>query len=130
MVHYERDSVSVTTVRQPRNRLNIDMPLQQLFQSLTNSMSAKNITSEESRGNKGGPLHKKRPGRVPNGLRFNTSQTNHQHVPSDQENNPRLAQAPGKRKKKHINKKRSMAAYLKNQRQYANSSFHSHEPDL
>lgn len=66
------------------------------------------ISSQECRGNKGGPLHKKKPGRVPNGLRIEALKNNHQHVPSDQENNPRLAQTPGKRKKKRLNKKRSM----------------------
>uniref|UniRef100_A0AAV2JB98 Uncharacterized protein n=1 Tax=Knipowitschia caucasica TaxID=637954 RepID=A0AAV2JB98_KNICA len=65
----------------------------------------KNMTSEESRGNKGGPLHKKKPHTVPNGLRFNAGHTDHQHAPSDQENNPRLAQTL-KRKKKVIGKKR------------------------
>lgn len=66
------------------------------------------ISSQDCRGNKRGPLHKKKPGRVPNGLRIEACKTNHQHVPSDQENNPRLAQTPGKRKKKRLNKKRSM----------------------
>lgn len=66
------------------------------------------ISSQECRGNKGGPLHKKKPGRVPNGLRIEGCRNNHQHVPSDQENNPRLAQTPGKRKKKRLNKKRAM----------------------
>lgn len=65
------------------------------------------ISPQERRGNKGGPLHKKKPGRVPNGLSIEACKNHHQHVPSDQENNPRLAQTPGKRKKKRLNKKHS-----------------------
>lgn len=64
------------------------------------------LTSPERRGNK---ANKKKPGRVPNGLRIEAcNKNNHQHEPSDQENNPRLAQTPGKRKKKRLNKKRKL----------------------
>lgn len=68
----------------------------------------KNMTlrPQESVDNQAGPLHKKKPVRVPNGLSLEACKNNHHHQqPSDQENNPRLAHTHGKRKKKHLNKK-------------------------
>ncbi|KAK7125759.1 hypothetical protein R3I93_021204 [Phoxinus phoxinus] len=59
--------------------------------------------------NQAGPLRKKKPGRVPNGLNIDLhkdrlNHNNHQHHHSDQENNPRLAHTHSK-KKKHLQKK-------------------------
>lgn len=71
----------------------------------------KNMTlkPQECRDNQAGPLHKKKPARVPNGLSLEPCKNNHHHQqPSDQENNPRLAHTQGKRKKKHLNKKHTM----------------------
>ncbi|KAM7374803.1 hypothetical protein PAMP_007440 [Pampus punctatissimus] len=72
---------------------------------------AKNMTlkPQESRDNQAGPLHKKKPARVPNGLSLEPCKNNHHHHQhSDQENNPRLAHTQGKRKKKHLSKKHTM----------------------
>ncbi|XP_056141169.1 autism susceptibility gene 2 protein-like [Lampris incognitus] len=68
------------------------------------------LKPQEHRDNQAGPLHKKRPSRVPNGLSLEPCRNNHHHhhQPSDQENNPRLARTQGKRKKKHVHKKHSM----------------------
>ncbi|KAG7483779.1 hypothetical protein MATL_G00041970 [Megalops atlanticus] len=46
-----------------------------------------------------GPLHKKRPGRVANGLSLGRRKARHLHQHSDQENNPRLAHTLSKKKK-------------------------------
>ena len=68
----------------------------------------KNMTlkPQEGRDNQAGPLNKKKPARVPNGLSLEHFKNNyHHHQSSDQENNPRLVHTHGKRKKKHLNKK-------------------------
>ncbi|KAG1970590.1 autism susceptibility protein, partial [Pimephales promelas] len=65
------------------------------------------LKPHERRQNQAGPLRKKKPGRVPNGLNIDLHKdrlNNHQHHHSDQENNPRLAHTHGK-KKKHLQKK-------------------------
>ncbi|XP_016119905.1 autism susceptibility gene 2 protein-like [Sinocyclocheilus grahami] len=67
------------------------------------------LKPHERRQNQAGPLRKKKPGRVPNGLSLNLhkdrlNHNNHQHHHSDQENNPRLAHTHSK-KKKHLQKK-------------------------
>eukprot|EP00064_Thunnus_orientalis_P016796 superscaffoldBa00003409_g16867 len=67
------------------------------------------LKPQESRDNQAGPLHKKKPARVPNGLSLEPCKNNHHHhQPSDQENNPRVAHTQGKRKKKHLSKKHTM----------------------
>ncbi|TKS83649.1 hypothetical protein D9C73_017762 [Collichthys lucidus] len=74
-------------------------------------IAKKNMTlnPQECTENQAGPLHKKKPARVSNGLSLEPCKNNHHHQqPSDQENNPRLAHTQGKRKKKHQNKKHSM----------------------
>ncbi|CAB1429878.1 unnamed protein product [Pleuronectes platessa] len=71
----------------------------------------KNMTlkPQECSDTQAGPLHKRKPGRVPNGRSLETCKSNrHHHKLSDQENNPRLAHTQGKRKKKHLNKKQSV----------------------
>ncbi|ROL54343.1 Transposable element Tc3 transposase [Anabarilius grahami] len=74
-------------------------------------ISKKDMTLKphERRQNQAGPLRKKKPGRVPNGLSLDLhkdrlNHNNHQHHHSDQENNPRLAHTHSK-KKKHLQKK-------------------------
>lgn len=67
------------------------------------------LKPHERRQNQAGPLRKKKPGRVPNGLSLDLhkdrlNHNNHQHHHSDQENNPRLAHTHSK-KKKHLQKK-------------------------
>ncbi|KAK5608685.1 hypothetical protein CRENBAI_021849 [Crenichthys baileyi] len=69
------------------------------------------LTPQESRNSQAGPLHKKKPPKLPNGLTLESCKYNHhQHQSSDQENNPSLAHTQGKRKKKHLNKKRRMVS--------------------
>lgn len=69
------------------------------------------LKPQECRDNQAGPLHKKKPARVPNGLSLEPCKNiHHHHQSSDQENNPRLAHTQGKRKKKHLNKKHSMVS--------------------
>lgn len=69
------------------------------------------LKPQESRDNQAGPLHKKKPGRVPNGLSLEPCKNNyHHHQSSDQENNPRVAHTQGKKKKKHLNKKHKMVS--------------------
>ncbi|XP_026102808.1 autism susceptibility gene 2 protein-like [Carassius auratus] len=63
------------------------------------------LKPHERRQNQTGPLRKKKPGRVPNGLSLDLNHNNHQHHHSDQENNPRLAHTHSKKKKKHLQKK-------------------------
>ncbi|AWP00467.1 putative autism susceptibility 2 protein [Scophthalmus maximus] len=78
--------------------------------SKADCMADKNISlkPQECSDNQAGPLHKKKPVRVPNGMSLETCKNNHHHQqPSDQENNPRLAHTQGKRKKKRLNKKHS-----------------------
>ncbi|RXN06949.1 autism susceptibility gene 2-like protein [Labeo rohita] len=67
------------------------------------------LKPHERRQNQAGPLRKKKPGRVPNGLSLDLhkdrlNHNNHQHHHSDQENNPRLAHTHSK-KKKYLQKK-------------------------
>ncbi|XP_037544063.1 autism susceptibility gene 2 protein-like [Nematolebias whitei] len=68
------------------------------------------LKPQERRDNQPGPLHKKKPPALPNGLSLDSCKNNyHHHQSSDQENNPHLAHAQGKKnKKKHLNKKHSV----------------------
>ncbi|KAI2659777.1 hypothetical protein H4Q32_022305 [Labeo rohita] len=83
-----------------------------LFSSLAeHCLLEKDMTLKphERRQNQAGPLRKKKPGRVPNGLSLDLhkdrlNHNNHQHHHSDQENNPRLAHTHSK-KKKYLQKK-------------------------
>ena len=61
------------------------------------------LKPQQCTDNEAGPLIKRKPTRVPNGLSLEPCKNNHHHQqPSDQENNPRLAHKHGKRKKKHL----------------------------
>ncbi|KAA0704011.1 hypothetical protein E1301_Tti000345 [Triplophysa tibetana] len=62
------------------------------------------LTPHERRQNQAGPMRKKKPSKVPNGLSLylhkdRLQHNNQQHHHSDQENNPRLAHTHSKKKK-------------------------------
>ncbi|KAI7793143.1 putative autism susceptibility gene 2 protein [Triplophysa rosa] len=62
------------------------------------------LKPHERRRNQAGPLRKKKPSKVPNGLSLDLHKdrlhhNNHQHHHSDQENNPGLAHTHSKKKK-------------------------------
>lgn len=63
------------------------------------------LNLQDDRENQAGRLHKKKPFKVPNGLSLDSCKNNHQQQPSDQENNPKIAQKRGRKKKKQHKKK-------------------------